>query len=194
MPRIDLRVPMAEKHVAQRLGARWDPQNRTWYVPEGVDAKPLKKWIPTPESPNIRAEYWFLAKNARQCWRCRAASCVFGIVLPKECEVLIVEDNPSDDYWETAAGPTTLSYVRDLAAPVANRLKDQAPRYRIAYSHIIHSFYWMNHCEHCGAKLGDHDTFHDHGVAFAPGGETSPLLKMSEAFSAACGSYSMRIG
>jgi uncharacterized protein DUF5710 len=193
MPRIDLRVPITEKDAAQRLGARWDSQNRIWYVPEGVDTEPLRKWAPVPESPNIRAECWFLARSARQCWRCHASSSVFGIVLPEECEVLIVEEDPEDDYWEEGAGLTTLSYVRYVAPSVANRLQDMAPLYRIDYSQTIHSFYWMNHCEHCGTKLGDHDTFQECGIAFGPGGKMIQLLKLSEPFSAACGSYSMSI-
>jgi hypothetical protein len=46
MPRIDLQVPFAEKDAAKHLGARWDSQNTTWYVPDGIDATPLQKWIP----------------------------------------------------------------------------------------------------------------------------------------------------
>jgi hypothetical protein len=90
MPRIDLQVPITEKDAAKRLGARWDSQNKTWYVPDGVDAKPLQKWIAVPQSPNIRAECWFLATTRRQCWRCDASSRVFGIVLPQGHEALIV--------------------------------------------------------------------------------------------------------
>lgn len=43
MPRIDLQVPITEKDAAKHLGARWDPQNKTWYVPDGLDATPLQK-------------------------------------------------------------------------------------------------------------------------------------------------------
>ena len=56
MPRIDLQVPITEKDAAKHLGARWDSQNKAWYVPDGIDATPLQKWIAVPESPNIRAE------------------------------------------------------------------------------------------------------------------------------------------
>jgi hypothetical protein len=34
------------RKTAQRLGARWDPRQRVWYVPAGVDAAPLQKWCP----------------------------------------------------------------------------------------------------------------------------------------------------
>jgi Domain of unknown function (DUF5710) len=100
MPRIDLQVPIIEKDAAKHLGARWDSQNKTWYVPDGIDATPLQKWIAVPQSPNIRAEHWFLATTTRQCWRCHASSRVFGIALPEGHEALIVEDDPDDDYWQ----------------------------------------------------------------------------------------------
>jgi hypothetical protein len=51
MPRIDLQVPITEKDAAKHLGARWDSQNKTWYVPDGIDATPLQKWIPVQRPP-----------------------------------------------------------------------------------------------------------------------------------------------
>jgi len=32
--------------MAKGLGARWDPQQRSWYVPHGVDIEPFKAWWP----------------------------------------------------------------------------------------------------------------------------------------------------
>lgn len=190
MPRIDLRVPIAEKDVAKRLGARWDPKLKTWYVPEGGDAEPLRRWIATSQSPNIRAEHWYLATSRRQCWRCSVSSGVFGIVLPAGYEALMVEDDPEDDYWQPGDLPTVLSYVVDVPERVAIRLQSMAPRYRIDYSMTAHSFYWMNHCEHCEARLGDFETFEEYGVAFGLAGDKIRLLEMPEPFSGACGSHS----
>jgi len=53
--RVDLQVPFAEKDDAKRLGARWDGLQRIWYVPEGADPTPFKKWLPEAQAPNIRA-------------------------------------------------------------------------------------------------------------------------------------------
>ena len=114
MPRIDLQVPMFEKDAAKCLGARWDSQNKTWYVPDGVDARPMQKWILGPQSPNIRAEHWLLATTTRECWRCHASSHVFAIVLPEGHEALSVEDDPDDDYWQPGDLQATLSYVADV--------------------------------------------------------------------------------
>ena len=41
-----LNVPFAAKDQAKGLGARWDPQQRSWYVPPGVDIQPFQAWWP----------------------------------------------------------------------------------------------------------------------------------------------------
>jgi hypothetical protein len=67
MPRLDLNVPFHEKDEAKAVGARWDPQRKLWYAPDSTDTTPLLKWIPLPQSPNIRAASYFLAEAARDC-------------------------------------------------------------------------------------------------------------------------------
>lgn len=41
-----LNVPFSAKDQAKGLGARWDPQQRSWYVPHGVDIQPFQAWWP----------------------------------------------------------------------------------------------------------------------------------------------------
>ncbi len=40
-----LKVPFAEKDEAKRLGARWDPARKKWYVPNGVNAEAFSRWL-----------------------------------------------------------------------------------------------------------------------------------------------------
>jgi hypothetical protein len=193
MPQLALRVPFVEKDEARRLGARWDTQRKVWYVPNGVDPAPLRKWLPLPDQPNIRSASYFLAATARQCWRCCAQTRVWGFILPGGHEVLCVDDDPADDHWEIIDEPTLLSYISDLADPVSLRLHDLAPQYRVDYSQTTQSFYWMNHCEHCAAKLGDFDTNNEFGAGFDPATAaqeaTIRLREIFETFAASCGVY-----
>ncbi|HEV2681784.1 MAG TPA: DUF5710 domain-containing protein, partial [Rhodanobacter sp.] len=39
-----IEVPFKEKDEAKELGARWDRQVQSWYVPAGTDAAPFAKW------------------------------------------------------------------------------------------------------------------------------------------------------
>ena len=44
--RVNLNVPFSEKDEAKRLGARWDPAARTWYVKNIENLTPFLQWIP----------------------------------------------------------------------------------------------------------------------------------------------------
>lgn len=44
--RFDLKVPFAEKDDAKKLGARWDPARKVWYVKDREDMAPFAKWSP----------------------------------------------------------------------------------------------------------------------------------------------------
>ena len=193
MPRLDLQVPIAEKDEARQLGARWDPREKVWYVPDGVDPAPLRKWVPLAEQPTIRSASYFLATTIRQCWRCCAQTHVWAIMLPAGHEVLCVDDDPADDHWEVIDEPTLLSYIGGLADPVSVHLHALAPHYRVDYSQTTRSFYWMNHCEHCAAKLGDFDTNNEFGVGFDPASAAQAasirLREILEPFAASCGCY-----
>jgi hypothetical protein len=193
MSRIDLQIPFTEQEAAKRLGACWDPHQQVWFVPAGVDVAPLRKWLAAPLDPNIRAASYFLATATHDCWHCAARTPVIAIVLPAGHEVFYAEDDPADDFWELAQQPTLLSYITDLAAPVALRLRRHTPHYAVDFSQTTQSSYWMNHCAHCASKLGDFATHDTPGAGFTPvTSEQAAEICLEEIvapFSARCGGY-----
>ena len=44
-PRMYLEVAFAEKDTVKTLGARWDPDVKKWYVPDGVNSEPFEQWL-----------------------------------------------------------------------------------------------------------------------------------------------------
>ncbi|MDU4375124.1 MAG: zincin-like metallopeptidase domain-containing protein [Bilophila wadsworthia] len=44
-----LDVPYREKNAVKELGAKWDRQDRSWYIPAGMDQAPFKKWLEKKE-------------------------------------------------------------------------------------------------------------------------------------------------
>ena len=52
---INLKVPFNEKDQAKSLGARWNAEAKLWYVPQGVDVAPFKKWVSSASNsePNL---------------------------------------------------------------------------------------------------------------------------------------------
>jgi len=69
--------------------------------------------------------------------------------------------------WELAISPrecsVLLGYLEAVPAEVTAQLRRLAPHYRLDHSQTTESFYWLNHCEHCEAKLGDFDTIAESG-------------------------------
>jgi hypothetical protein len=45
---MNLKVPFAEKDQAKKLGARWDPALKVWYVAGALDAAAFAQWSPSP--------------------------------------------------------------------------------------------------------------------------------------------------
>jgi antirestriction protein ArdC/phage/plasmid primase-like uncharacterized protein len=41
-------VPLKEKNEAKALGAKWDRQQQSWYVPAAIDSAPFAKWLASP--------------------------------------------------------------------------------------------------------------------------------------------------
>jgi hypothetical protein len=123
---------------------------------------------PPPQAPNIRAPRYCLAESSRDCLRCAHHKPVFAIALPPGHQELCIEDGPADDHWEPVDLAALLLYIADMPEPIPTRLRLLAPRYRIDFTQGTESFYWMNHCEHCDAKLGDFDTIDGYNTAFNP--------------------------
>lgn len=196
VPNVELQVPFTDKEEARRLGARWDRERKTWYIPEGLEHHAFEQWLPAPQAPNIRAAGWSLAGSRRECWRCKEVSRVFALALPSGYEAWIVEDDPADDHWESGDSLVVLNYVSAVPDSAAAQLHQFAPRYRINYSQTTRSSYWMNHCEHCKAKLGDYETLQEPGTFYILGrglNERKLCIEsfqpFSAPFSAKCGGY-----
>jgi hypothetical protein len=44
-----LDVPYEEKEEVKRLGARWDPDLRKWFVPRGLKEELFLRWMPVSD-------------------------------------------------------------------------------------------------------------------------------------------------
>jgi len=41
-----LDVPFKDKDKAKQLGARWNAEKKSWYVPDGIQLTAFEKWLP----------------------------------------------------------------------------------------------------------------------------------------------------
>jgi antirestriction protein ArdC/phage/plasmid primase-like uncharacterized protein len=84
-----LSVPFKEKDEVKHLGAKWDRQQQSWYVPRGVDATPFSKWaqegaaavamVPgkTQQSQQLQAVRLYLAVPYQQRNEAKAAGALW---------------------------------------------------------------------------------------------------------------------
>lgn len=168
MLRIDLAVPLADHSDARLLGARWDAEQQVWFVPEDRDASVFAQWLLPPDGINIRAPSFFIASSRALCRRCRGLSRVHGFALPQGNETLYVDDESGEETWEMSDEPTFMCYLDYVAPTAIAAMRARTAHYRIAYRHRTRTYYWANHCEHCGTKLGDYDVFCEPGDGFMP--------------------------
>lgn len=189
MPPIELEVPYQEKELAKALGARWDARRKVWYVIERDDLTPFAKWLPQPPRIDHRSDSYFLLESRRDCWKCERETRVFGFAIPRGHEQLEESspdlEFPSDAEYEAwLAGPgamqwvaqeaaAVLSYVTHISESALSRMRSLTMRYRRDHSGVTGTWYFMNHCEHCDAKLGDFETIEEFDAPLRPIGTAS---------------------
>lgn len=156
------------------LGARWDIAKKVWFVPQGVDPALFVRWLPQNPTINIRSSTYFIAESSRHCWKCGQLTRVYGFVLAPGHEVFEIDDaDESKDAWTAHDLTAVPFYVTLLIPSVLDLMKSAAPHYRVDFSQTTRSFYWMNHCERCGMKQGDHPMYCEPGGAFFPTDEAA---------------------
>ena len=184
MPKTDLEVPYHQKALARALGARWDAERRLWYVAETADLARFSQWLPAPPRPNHRAASYAILESLRSCWRCEATTRVFGFALPHGHESLEQLGDPEDFsdeaayrawldgadamQWIRQNHAAVLCYIRHLSPTALARMQALTPQYRKNFSATTGTFYYMNHCEQCDAKLGDFETIEECDAPLRP--------------------------
>ena len=172
---MDLKVPYAEKDQAEALGARWEPSRRCWYVPDGVDLLPFRRWFPEqdPSVPglNLRSLETYVVTAPHQCWHCQRDTVVAGFLMAPGFEDFSVwKDDPNGQgHWGGGEGWRFAFHIGALPSPIAAQAIMRAPRYRRAFSQATRTYYWANHCSECEALQGDFQLFEEPGGPFIPG-------------------------
>jgi len=154
-----LTVPFAQKEKAKALGARWDPQQRCWWIPSEIDPAPFARWIPFAIStePLYRTlgpveidEDFFAYVLGRplevffimvDCWKCHLLTLAFlGVVdRTNEASNLLYQAN-------------VIERLNDMRIGFGlERFGCVKPR----SSKTLQTSYVSQGCSHCDALIGD---------------------------------------
>jgi hypothetical protein len=170
---MDLNVPFEEKDEAKKLGARWDKERRTWYMLPGLDLKDFDRWIPKQKDFNVTSPSYFVAQSYERCWKCGQPNRVIGFLLTDGYQ------EKEDDMWTECGWSAFVYYVESLVDDVAKHAQLVSANYRLDFSNTTRNSYWMNHCDFCGSKLGDHPLYAEVDAAFSPSdSENAKVIKL----------------
>jgi hypothetical protein len=140
---------------------------------------------------NIRAQSYFIAETALNCWHCGSSTRVLGLALTAGHETH--NEDEQAGAWHRADGDAVLFYIERLPAPVQVRLAEASPFFVLSNSSATWNAYWANHCENCGSLLEDHELHCEPGGAFMPWSEAAAarirFRKINEQFEATSAGY-----
>lgn len=166
-----LEVPINQKDEAKGLGARWDPDARSWYVPAGRDATPFARWLPPPVrsgGPTIPAR---LLGQAERCYRCGGrGTALTGLLVPPRYSL-----DPSGFISFDSVPRALAALVNDT--PLAERYNIGRIRMRSSFAHP--DGYVANACRYCDALWGSFP-LQESVTEFLAGGGTYDRLVIGE--------------
>jgi hypothetical protein len=152
-----LNVPYSEKDEAKSKGARWDPQKKKWYVPDGIDLQLFKKWLPDPANKKRMIAPIFILESTAYCWKCEMLIKV----------ITLTSNGFIDHNNETTADFIIYGEIIELPNQLEHYLNQHFPNFYIDYSKTVNTNYYMNHCI-CQAKQGNFFLHDEPGAPFFP--------------------------
>ena len=115
-----------------------------------------------PAPYNVRAPAFFIVTGHCHCWKCgdQVMVIALGVTPPFTRRNVTLE-------WLEGTSLAVLSYVERLPTSIVDHLAQLAPRFFRDESQWHRRPYWMNHCQHCGAKIGDYETIESQAAPFS---------------------------
>lgn len=161
-----LSVPYKDKDEVKNLGAMWDHEKRMWFIFDQMASSPFRRWLPD-DRITIKAAQYSIMRGREVCWSCGRSTDVFGFYLSL-CEELWEEDEECGPCWSIRHEATACFITFLGSGPAQQIITVSGGKYRNDFSKTTNNRYWMNHCQWCDAKLGDHYLFCEPGGPFLP--------------------------
>jgi hypothetical protein len=167
MSRLNIHVPYDQRQEAKALGARWDAEASTWFIPPGVDRTKFAKWIgaPLPVAPKstvpkltilapghgfYRADRFALVTGQAPCWKCHQSTKVTAVLVAKYEE----RDEIDHEEFQPFDEPALFVSIEALDQQSCDTLASKAPWLKAGFSGARQEVYLASHCSHCQALQG----------------------------------------
>lgn len=162
-----LNVPFSEKNEVKKLGAKWNPTLKSWYVESKRDYYKFVKWIlNSRDKVNILCDKIYLLQRERICYKCGRTTPVYAIAFSdyftvydmSKCESATV---PIEYYDETL----TISSIPEVPTDIEKILSLHFNCY-MDHSKTAKRNYIANHCCYCKALQGNFELFQEWDAPF----------------------------
>ncbi len=154
-----LNVPYSEKEDVKKLGARWNPQKKKWYVEDRANYIKFAKWIigDMEDVINIVCDHFYVVETNRVCYKCGNITRVIGFAVENYFDI-----TPDNNYsysgfgfYKSCAIQSSLEF---LSQNFYDMLKEKY-NYYLGYSKTTKKKYIANHCDHCNSIQGEFPLF-----------------------------------
>lgn len=155
-----LNVPYGDKDEAKKLGARWNPTWKKWYVQNKVDYPKFAKWI-LPQGFIVVCDAIYILEGRQKCFQCGKETRVIGFALENYFEFEDDSDHAEGvncTYWNDViriVGP-----IDPIPVPILKYLQHKY-NYKERYSSTTGESHINNCCEHCDVLQGDFYLFRE---------------------------------
>ncbi|UNM97223.1 DUF5710 domain-containing protein [Ignatzschineria rhizosphaerae] len=165
-----LNVPFAEKEEAKRLGARWNPELKLWFVEiKDTVPSPLYRWLIEEADYNLLAEDYSIVMASKPCWKCHEQTIVTTFILDRYYELVHFDVDEGETFFYNWQDVHNLSFVSNITAldpSVLAKMGEANSHYRKTYSKALEGSYFANNCTHCGMLQGDFNLYQEPSSIF----------------------------
>ena len=102
----------------------------------------------------IRSNLFQLAVETAECWSCHKQARVVAVIAPADAMAIDDEEDSAEPMMVNEAA--VLMNVQRMSPELAAAVRVSAPTFHPDFSKTTGASYWMNHCQHCDALMGDH--------------------------------------
>ena len=147
---LKLNVSYKEKDIAKKMGAKWDPIEKSWMAPGDSlkEYKPFKRWI---DGSNIIRKEIYIVEASRKCWKCNKETPVICFATRNYYD-LEANSESAFNNWVFTSG---FSQIPDV---VFNYVQSNY-NFKLKYSRTIGDSYHANCCKWCDSLQGNNYLF-----------------------------------
>lgn len=172
-----LDIPYKLKDYVKKMGAKWNPTIKKWYVEKKENYLDFSHYIlKDAEDAVIVKDCIYLVVGKQKCWKCHKETAVIGSCIPNQ---ILLHNSPLIN-WENTNFDEEYDYTKffykkeefeikeffsydilnlqDISKKLLNYIQKNY-NYKLMYSRMLGEKYYANCCEHCNSLQGDHFLF-----------------------------------